>query len=259
MSATTRVRWEEEAVPPVAFCARCGLPSCGGCAQSPEPPAARVPWEDTPRPWLERLWQTALDTSTEPERVFAQLTSGRVFPALGFALLAETLALGSLVLVGSAGLWLGAPELGRKVLSNPGAIAVGTALLAGSVLVMLVLHVLWGVCLDVGAGFGRGPLDVRHGARFGLYACGWDLMTSPIGVFWSLLFAGPLRGFAPVGAAARAAWPAQRAYLEACRGFGADARRRGVRLAAVVVGAVVLLTGVALFAALMELLHQLGH
>lgn len=243
----------------MALCARCGLPSCGGCLQSAAAPASGLPWEDTPRPWLERLWQTALDTSTEPERVFAELTPGRVSPALGFALLSETLALGSLVLLGSAGLWLGAPEVGQKLLRDPEAIAAGLALLAASVLLMLVLHVLWGICLDVGAGYGRGPLDVRHGARFGLYACGWDLMTSPIGVFWSLLFAGPLRGFAPVGAAARAAWPAQRAYLEACRGFGADARRRGVRLAAVVVGAVVLLTGVALFAALMELLHQLGH
>jgi len=218
-----------------------------------------MPWEDTPRPWLERLWQTALDTSTEPERVFAELTSGRVSPALRFAILSETLALGSLVLLGSGGLWLGAPELGRKLARDPEAIAAGLGLLAGSVLLMLVLHVLWGICLDVGAGLGRGPLDVRHGARFGLYACGWDLMTSPIGVFWSLLFAGPLRGFAPVGAAARAARPAQRAYLETCRGFGANERRRGVRLAIVVVGGVVAFTGVALFVALIALSHQLGY
>jgi hypothetical protein len=208
---------------------------------------------------MERLWQTALDTSTEPERVFAELTSGRVSPALGFALVSETLALGSLVLVGSGLLWLGAPELGRRLARDPQAIAAGLALLAGSVLLMLVLHVLWGVCLDVGAGFGRSRLDVRHGARFGLYACGWDLMTSPIGVFWSLLFAGPLRGFAPVGAAARAASPAQRAYLEACRGFGADARRRGVRLAMIVVGLVVAFSGVGLFAALVALLRELGY
>jgi hypothetical protein len=84
-------------------------------------------------------------------------------------------------------------------------------------------------------------------------------MTSPIGVFWSLLFAGPLRGFAPVGAAARAASPAQRAYLESCRGFGADARRRAVRLAMIVVGVVVALTGAALFVAMLALSRQLGY
>jgi hypothetical protein len=252
-------RWEEEAVPPVSLCARCGLASCGGCSSAPVLASSRMPWEDTPRPWLERLWQTALDTSTDPERVFAELTTGSVFPALGFAILAETLALGSLVLLGSGALWLAAPDLGRRLAGDPEAIAAGIGLLAGSVLLMLVLHVLWGICLDVGAGFGRGPLDVRHGARFGLYACGWDLMTSPIGVFWSLLFAGPLRGFAPVGAAARAFRPAQRAYLEACRGHGAAARRRGVRLAVIVVGVVVALTGVVLFAAFVALSHQLGY
>jgi hypothetical protein len=252
-------RWEEEAVPPVSLCARCGLASCGGCSSAPVLASSRMPWEDTPRPWLERLWQTALDTSTDPERVFAELTTGSVFPALGFAILAETLALGSLVLLGSGALWLAAPDLGRRLAGDPEAIAAGIGLLAGSVLLMLVLHVLWGICLDVGAGFGRGPLDVRHGARFGLYACGWDLMTSPIGVFWSLLFAGPLRGFAPVGAAARAFRPAQRAYLEACRGHGAAARRRAVRLALVVVGIVVALAGVVLFAAFVALSHQLGY
>jgi hypothetical protein len=259
VSAPKPAGWEDEAVPPVSLCARCGLASCGGCPPAPAPASNGMPWEDTPRPWLERLWQTALDTSTDPERVFAELTSGSISPALGFAILSETLALGSLVLLGSGALWLGAPDLGRRLARDPEAIAAGLGLLAGSVLLMLVLHVLWGVCLDVGAGFGRGPLDVRHGARFGLYACGWDLMTSPIGVFWSLLFAGPLRGFAPVGAAARAAGPAQRAYLESCRGFGADARRRGVRLAMIVVGVVVMLTGVVLFAVFIALSRQLGY
>jgi hypothetical protein len=124
---------------------------------------------------------------------------------------------------------------------------------------MLVLHALWGISLDLGAGFGKGRIDVRQGARFGLYACGWDLMTSPLGLFWSLIAGGPLRGFAPVGAAARAARPAQRAYLEACRGYGMDARRRAVRCAIIVVGAVVLLTGAGLFGAMVWSLRQLGY
>jgi hypothetical protein len=251
---------DDEAVPPVAVCARCGLAACGGCLPLPSAPRlTHLPWEDSPRHWIERLWQTALSSSTEPERVFGELTAGRVTPALGFAILAETLALGSLVLLGSAALWLAAPELAGQLVHHPGAIGLTLALLAGSVLLMLVLHALWGISLDVGAGFGHGPIDIRQGARFGLYACGWDLMTSPIGLFWSLIAAGPLRGFAPVGAAARAARPAQRAYLEACRGYGADARRRAVRLAVVVVGAVLLLTGSGLFGAMIWLSRQLGY
>ena len=255
---TARSDRDDEGIPPVALCVRCGQGACAGCSPPSPPSPARLPWEDSPHPWVDRLWQTALSGSTEPERVFGELGSGRVTPALGFALLAESLALGSLVLVGGAVLWLISPELARQLLRDPEAMTAAGGLLAGSVLVMLVLHVLWGVSLDVGAGYGRGRIDVRHGARFGLYACGWDLMTSPIGLFWSLLVAGPLAGFGPVGAAARAAWPAQRAYLEACRGYAPDARRRGVRLAVVVVGAVVALLGSALFVALLALGRQLG-
>jgi hypothetical protein len=261
MNAARSTNRDDEAVPPVAVCVRCGLATCGGCA--PVLPSAQVftplPWEDSPRHWIERLWLTALSSSTEPERVFGELSVGRVTPALGFAILAETLALGSLVLLGSAALWLAAPDLARQLVHHPGAIGGALALLAGAVSFMLVLHALWGISLDVGAGLGHGPIDIRQGARFGLYACGWDLMTSPLGLFWSLIAAGPLRGFASVGAAARAARPAQRAYLEACRGYGADARRRGVRLAVVVVGAVVLVTGSALFGAMLWLSRQLGY
>jgi hypothetical protein len=259
MNVARSTNGEDEAVPPVSVCVRCGLAACGGCTPAPAPDSSRLPWEDSPRHWIERLWQTALSSSTEPERVFGGLTVGRISPALAFAVLAETLALGSLLLLGSAALWLVAPELVRQIMHHPGAIGACLGLLVGSVLLMLLLHALWGISLDVGAGFGHGPIDVRQGARFGLYACGWDLMTSPLGLVLSLVAAGPLCGFAPVGAAARAARPAQRAYLEACRGYGADARRRAVRLAVIVVGMVVLFTGAGLLGAMIWLARQLGY
>jgi hypothetical protein len=259
MNAARSSNGEDDAVPPVAFCVRCGLAACAGCVPAPSPLLTQLPWEDPHQPWVERLWQTALSSSIEPERVFGELTTGRITPALAFALLAETLALGSLVLLGSVGLWLAAPGLARQLVHSPGALGLVLGLLAGSVLLMLLLHALWGISLDVGAGIGHGPIDVRRGARFGLYACGWDLMTSPLGLFWSLIAAGTRRGFAPVGAAARAARPAQRAYLEACRGYGAEARRRAVRLAAIVVGAVLLLTAAGLFGAMIWLARQLGY
>ena len=104
-----------------------------------------------------------------------------------------------------------------------------------------------------------GTVSVSHGARFGLYACGWDLMTSPLGVVCALLLRGPVRGLAPIGAAARAARPAQRAYLTACRGFDEAAGRRALRLAMVVVGAAVGALGIGLFYALWWLSRQLGY
>lgn len=259
MNAVGQVNTDDEAVPPVSVCVRCGLALCGGCAPALSEGVPPLAWEGSPRNWVERLWQTALSSSTEPERVFGELGAGPVAPALAFAVLAETLALGSLVLLGSAALWLVAPDLAGQLIHHPGAVTAGLALLAGSVLLMLVLHVLWGICLDLGGALGEGRVDVRLGARFGLYACGWDLMTSPLGLFWSMLASGPLRGWVAVGAAARAARPAQRAYLETRRGYDANARRRAVRLAAVVVGVVVLATGAGLLAALFWLARQLGY
>jgi hypothetical protein len=260
MNAAGQVKGDDEAVPPVSVCVRCGLALCGGCVPAPGEGRPSLAWEDSPSHWLLRLWQTALSSSTEPELVFGELSTGSVGAALAFAFLAEALALGSLVLLGSAGLWLLAPDLAAQLLRHPGAVAAGLGLLAGSVLLMLVLHVLWGICLDIGGGFGHGRrVDIRLGARFGLYACGWDLMTSPLGLFWSLLVSGPRRGLAAVGAAARAARPAQRAYLEVRRGYDAAARRRAVRLAVVGVGVVILSMGAALLVAMFWLARQLGY
>lgn len=259
MSAVGPVKGDEEAVPPVSVCVRCGLALCAGCLPAPAQGRPPLAWESSPSHWVERLWQTALASSTEPELVFGELGAGPVSSALAFAFLAEALALGSLVLLGSVVLWLIAPELAAQLLYHPGAIVAGLGLLTGSVLLMLVLHVLWGVCLDLGGGSGRGGVDVRLGARFGLYACGWDLMTSPLGLFWSLLVSGPRRGLAAVGAAARAARPAQRAYLEVCRGYDADARKRAVRLAVIVVGVVILSIGAGLLTAMLWLAQQLGY
>jgi hypothetical protein len=259
MNAVGQVNGDDEAVPPVSVCVRCGLAQCGGCAPASIEGLPPLAWEGSPRNCVERLWQTALSSSTEPELVFGELRAGSVGPALAFAFLAEALALGSLVLLGSALLWLLAPDLAAQLLHHPGAIVAGLGLLTASVLLMLVLHVLWGICLDIGGGFGHGRVDLRLGARFGLYACGWDLMTSPLGLFWSLLVSGPRRGLAAVGAAVHAARPAQRAYLEVRRGYDADARRRAVRLAVVVVGVVILSTGAGLLAAMLWLARQLGY
>jgi hypothetical protein len=251
--------WEEDGVPPVSVCVWCGLSTCSGCAPSGVAPRSALPWEDSRRHWLIRLWQTALASGLEPERMFGELPPGRVAPALRFAVLAETLALGSLGVLGALALWLGLPDLALQVVRHPEALAAVAALFVGSVLLMVLLHVLWGVSLDLGGAFGSGRVSSTHGARFGLYACGWDLMTSPLGLVCSLLLRGPVRGLAPIGAAARAPRPAQQAYLVTCRGFGEAARARAVRLAIAVVGSVVVAVGVGLCGALWWVSRQLGY
>lgn len=256
MSAPPAAWEEEEGVPPVSVCVSCGLSSCTGCTPAGTPSRSALPWEDSRRHWLVRLWQTSVASGLEPERMFGELAPGRVAPALGFAVLAETLALGSLGVLGAVAVWVGLPDLARQIVRHPEALGAFSALFAGSVLLMLLLHLIWGISLDLGAALGSGKASLRHGARFGLYACGWDLMTSPLGLLCSLLFR---RGLLPVGAAARAARPAQRAYLTTCRGFDAAARQRALRLALAAVGSVVVALGVGAFGAVWWLSRQLGY
>jgi hypothetical protein len=273
MDTADRQRWDDEqAVPPVAVCARCGLPSCAGCQREPPAVVTGLPWEDSRRHWVVRLWETAVVSGVEPERTFGGLTAGGVARPLAFALLAETLALGSLLVSAAGVLWLTDADLARALLYHRAGLGSSLGLLAAAVLVMLVLHVLWGVSLDVGgrlarpdtdlrrgARLERPDMDLRQGARFGLYACGWDLMTSPIGLFCSLVVAGPLRGLSLVVAAARAPRPAQRAYLEHGQHLGLPARRRALRFAMAVVGVAVLLLVAALVGALAWVAGRFGY
>jgi hypothetical protein len=220
--------------PPVSFCATCGRTECAGCL--PENVGAvpfGLPWEQSHASALSRLWETATIGSLEPERTFAGLPEGRVAPALGFAFAAETLALGSVALCIVGSLALLAPATALELLdSRP--VQVGASLaLIGSILLMVALHALWGYCLEAGAQRGaRTPLGAAsraQGLRFGLYACGWDLLTSPAGVLHGLVSRGPLGLWSPLIAAARAPRAALHAYLGGCRALDAEARREALR------------------------------
>ena len=98
-----------------------------------------------------------------------------------------------------------------------------------------------------------------RGLRFGLYACGWDLLTSPIGMLAALVTRGPRLGWAPVGAAARAPGLAQRAYLERCLGVDGAAQRRSRRWAVSALSGGMLLVVLIFVAALMSLASRFGY
>jgi hypothetical protein len=222
-------------------------------------PSSQLPWEDAERPWRSRLWQTALASSLEPRCFFGELPSGAVEAALAFAIWAEALALGSTGLCAGLLLWLAAPEFAHALFASWAARGVLVALWVGSVPVMLCLHVLWGVSLDAGAGRAARRGSWAQGVRFGLYACGWDLITSPAGALIVLFTRGPRRGWASLGAAVRAPRLAQRAYLEACRGYPALVQRRAVRLSMLSVGGAVVLFVLGLLLMLALLAHELGY
>jgi hypothetical protein len=250
---------DEAAAPPISVCVVCGLSTCPGCAPAAQPLHTALPWEDSKQSWMVRLWETALATSLEPQRFFGELPQGPIAPALGFAVVAEICALGSVALLVGAGLALGAPVFTAQLIASHDARWAFGGLWAGSVLLMVVLHTLWGLCLDVGAGRRTASQSWGQGLRFGLYACGWDLLTSPIGLLSALLTRGPFGAWAPIGAAARAPRLAQRAYLEGCRCANVEARQRAARLSVGVVGGALLVLGLGLLWALLRVARHFGY
>ena len=243
MPASAQIRhnggMHDSGLPPVVICAVCRRTECSGCeekvgAQELGPVLA---WEGADN-WGARLWKTALACSTAPLRTFGELPEGQLASAFAFAFIAESIAIGSLGAVATAITFFVAPGLLNRVLMDRAASAL--IVTAGLVLVTLlvVLHVVWGLCLEAGTATTGGSAKWRLGMRFGLYACGWDLLTSPAGVLQGLLSRGPTAAWSPVGAAARVPRLAMRAYLVDRRHFESRAQRRATLISVTTLGIV---------------------
>ena len=244
-------------VPPSVVCASCGSVVCLGCRmhQPPAPCCDTVPWESS-EGIGHRLWQTAELCSTNAAAVFGAMPRGKVIPALRFALVAETLAVGSFAAVAAMLLWmLRPPWLSQWLVSSEGLI-VGGVCLGASTMGMIWLHVAWGMCIELGAASAGLQPDWSQGLRFGLYACAWDLFTSPIGIVRSLANFETEQRFDEIGAALRAPQAAMRAYASEHRRFDRRAQRRGSRLSFVVLGGMVLFAASAVLLALLSALWQ---
>ena len=99
------------------------------------------------------------------------------------------------------------------------------------VLAMVSLHALHGLALDLAARRYGGRRTAR-GLRFGLYACGWDLITLPLGLLFVALSSGlaAARRAAPLGLTAPA--HASQAYLVGVHGLSPENARLAGRRAA---------------------------
>lgn len=253
---------DEGDVPPMVTCAVCRRHDCPGCEVAASPAslaATRLAWEGKSGPWLQRLWFTALASSTEPGRTFGELPEGRVAPALGFALVAETLAVGSVASLAALFAVALAPDLFLSVFSSPLILAAAAGLVLGLSLIMVGLHLLWGLCVELGAGSTGGTARFRQGMRFGLYACGWDLLTSPAGVMQGLWSRGFVNAWQPIVQAVRVPRVALRAYVEDCRHLDGSAQRRGTQLSIVVLGALLLSMLAAVLLAVLRFTPLLGY
>jgi hypothetical protein len=245
-------------VPPAVTCPICRRGECSGCeAAAAATKVVALTWEKASGCWLHRLFDTALATSVEPERTFGELSDGSVRPAFVFAVVAEAFAIGSLALVAVLAFAAFAPDLALRTLLDPSARWLLLGVVALGIASMVGLHAIWGVCLELGARGSERGSRWAQGARFGLYACGWDLLTSPAGVLHGLASRGMRGAWPPIGRAIRAPRRATDAYLERCRKLDRAAQHRGKRFSLITLGAafvVICVTAVFVFVHVLGLL-----
>ena len=212
--------------PPVARCLRCGSAHCDGC-ESPTPQHMGLRWLSSERHSPLRLWGMACQSVEQPESWLPCLAGADLKSALGFAALAEGAA-GTSLAIGLIGA-LSALAPSAEWSLQPEMWGWAGLFIIGFTCFMVALHVLWAVCLEA--------LLQRHGKPgalglslgFGLYACGWDLLTSPAGLALAVATRGRRRGVALVRAATIAPRSCLTWYLVNQRGVSPyDAKRLAI-------------------------------
>jgi hypothetical protein len=229
-------------VPAAVLCAFCGQPDCAGCAAEEEGSGvvAIVPWERPAGGVLSRLWATSKATTLGAEAFFAALPDGELPPAMRFAVLAEMLAIVAMIAALLPFAMLALPNLALEIAQNPGTrmhalhwFAAGVPALTAW---MVLAHAMHGAALDLGARKQGARPQRRRALRFGLYACGWDLMAGPIGAAVTLVTSGHEGLRQLLGASMRVPGKASVALLQgvyALRPEGIARARRAGGIAAV--------------------------
>jgi hypothetical protein len=224
-------------VPATVVCATCGLPECSCELDRPSSfsgVVAIVPWERPGGTLLSRLWTTAKLCTLSPSSFFAALPPGGVAAPLGFALLAEALAaVGLCATLGALGVLL-VPAFGAELVQNQAlraAVTRGVIVgVPGLSLAMVALHAAHGLALD-SAAKRAGSLRSGRGLRFGLYGCGWDLVTLPLGLLLLSFTDGPVSGVRHSARGLTAPSAAATAYLTHVHQLEADAATKAARRA----------------------------
>lgn len=184
-------------VPAAVLCAFCGEADCAGCDEATVTQSgvlAIIPWERTNAGLWTRLWSTANAATQGADSFFAVLPDGEIPAAMRFAVLAELLAVASMVTLLLPLAAVALPTLTLAVAHDPAIRGAVLRWIAGGVpalaLWMVVAHVTHGAALDLGARRQGASPQRRRAVRFGLYACGWDLMTGPLGALVTLFSKG---------------------------------------------------------------------
>jgi hypothetical protein len=177
---------------------------------------------------------TATQTAALDHAWISTLPTARLWRALAFAIWAELAAAASL---GASALAIGlvlSPRFSLTYLRVDRTWLWMAALVAAFAALMVFLHLLWGLSLSVCLRRAAHSGGLKQSVAFGLYACGWDLLTSPLGALVALITTGGKSALATVQAGARAPRPALSAYLRGQRQLDSTSARR-VALASLII------------------------
>jgi hypothetical protein len=176
-------------VPAAVVCTQCGSSDCPGCSASPELESGIVqivPWERAYGSVFARLWTTASLTTFDAPSFFARLPDGPLAPALRFAFAAELVASLAMTTLGIGVAFAVAPGACARFFFGPETRGLAARLLVVGIPALATLlvaaHAVHGVSIDIGARRAGGRPARNRALRFGLYACGWDVVMGPVGV-----------------------------------------------------------------------------
>lgn len=219
-------------VPAAVVCARCGDAECLGCQglEAKSGIVSVVAWERPAVPVLLRLWTTARASTRDADTFFEGLPDGPLMPAFRFAATCELLASTAMFLALLPVAVLAAPSWVKHVLLDPSARSLaGRVLLLGLpafAALLVVAHVAHGLSIDVGARKQGARRATVRALRFGLYACGWDLVIGPLGAIVFAVTEGARAALSVTSLGAGLPTRATSAFLRGCyRLHGEEARR----------------------------------
>jgi hypothetical protein len=179
-------------VPATVFCVHCLSAECTGC----EPNDMRsgivqiIPWEREGSLWS-RLWSTSYLATLESQAFFSKMTDGPILPALTFAFFAELVSASAMALFGGLAVLASAPSVVIPFLQDASSrgwlIRIALVAIPALASLLVAAHAAHGSWIDRGARKNGAASAHNRALRFGLYACGWDVLLGPVGLITLLL------------------------------------------------------------------------
>ena len=246
-------------VPAAVVCLVCGMADCTGCEeqdQSRSGIVAIIAWERPGlTPW-QRLWSTARSTTRDAETFFELMPDGPVTPALRFAAACELIAVSAMFVSFLAVAAVVAPGWLAHVVRDPHARSIAARIVVLGIpafaSLLVLAHAVHGLAIDAGAVKNGARRARTRALRFGLYACGWDLVLGPFGAVVVAMKEGVRAAFGVLDTIS-VHGPSTQAFLRGCYRLDGERASKARSSAALGVAVTTVVAALAMIAGLVAL------